>query len=199
MTEIRKSQPPSVDDLRRDVARQLPQLDPALRVVAENIMGLTTPIDLLTVNDRGEVSLILLALEGENDAALLTRSLAQRAWVAVRICDWAKLAPELELAASAPVRAILLAPSFGAETRAAALSLGARIVRLVRYVAVRAGSEHGLLLEPIDSEGEPATLLAGWENGPAARAPAGPLPEFRSHLSDADLGLKPDSRDFSHS
>jgi hypothetical protein len=194
LTEIRKSQPRSIDDLRRDVARQLPQLDPALRVVAENIMGLTSPIDLLTVNDRGEVSLILLALEGENDAALLTRSLAQRAWVAVRVCDWAKLAPELELAPSAPVRSILLAPGFGAETRAAALSLGVGIVRLVRYVAVRAGSHHGLLLESVESQGEPATLQVDSGSSPATRAPSGPLPKFRSNLSDADLGLKPDSQ-----
>ena len=192
MAEFRKSQPLSVDELRRDVARQLPQLDPALRVVAENVMGLASPIDLLTVNDRGEVALILLALEGESDAALLTRSLAQRAWAAVRVRDWAKLAPELELAASAPVRVILLAPSFGAETRAAALSLRAGIVQLVRYVGVQAGSESGLLLETIEGDNGSTPLRANPGNGSATRSPSGCLPEFRSNLSDADLGLKAD-------
>ena len=85
MTEIQKAQPLSIDHLRRGVKAQLHQLDPGLRVIAENIMGLASPIDLVTVNDHGDVVLMLLALEGESDATLLTRSLAQRAWIAARV------------------------------------------------------------------------------------------------------------------
>ena len=196
MTEIQKTQPLSIDYLRRGVKAQLHQLDPGLRVIAENIMGLASPIDLVTVNDHGDVILMLLALEGESDAALLTRSLAQRAWIAARVGDWAKLAPELKISPDAPVRAILLAPSFATETRAASRSLRAGIVRLVRYTAVRAGPHSGLLLETVGSRG-PSSPEG--QQGPVRRftvpETAPPLPAFRSNLRDSDLGLKSDTEE----
>ena len=106
-------------------------------------MGLASPIDLLAVGSKGEVVLLLLALEGENDAALLTRCLAQRAWAAPRLRDWAQLAPELELAPDAPIRVILLAPDFSSETLAAAASLRPGVVQLVRHVSLRVGANPG--------------------------------------------------------
>ena len=196
MTKIRKTRPRSVDHLRDAVKKQLHQLDPGLRVVAENIMGLASPIDLLTVNDHGEVILMLLALEEESDAALLTLSLAQRAWVAARVGDWARLAPELKLSADATVRAILLAPNFAAETQAAARSLRAGIVQLVRYATVRAGPHSGLLLESVGPSRpshpeQPRSPNAFPAQAFPAQEPSPPLPEFRSNLSDSDLGLRP--------
>jgi hypothetical protein len=191
LTEIEKVQPASAAELRREISQQLPQLDPGLRLVAEDVMGLASPIDLVAIGARGEVVLLLLALEGENDAALLTRCLAQRAWLTPRVRDWAKLAPELELSTEAPVRAILLAPAFGAETRAAAASLRSGVVQLVRYVSIRAGGQRGLLLEPIAGESRNQgrhTPGLGNRNSPEMRST---LPGFRSHLSDSDLGVKP--------
>lgn len=194
MTEIEKILPASADELRRDVKQQLAQLDPGLRVIAENVMGLASAIDLVAVDGRGEVVVLMLALEGEDDAALLTRALAQRAWVAARVRDWAKLAPELELADDARVRAILLAPAFSTETRAAASSLRAGTLQLVRHVSLRLGAHRGLLLEPVD------TGHSGRRSAPGrGRVPGVPLPVFRSSLTDDDLGAKPaqdrDSRD----
>ena len=158
-------------------------------------MGLASPIDLVMVNDHGDVILMLLTLEGENDAALLTRSLAQRAWVAARVGDWAKLAPELKISPDAPVRAILLAPSFATETRAAARSLRAGIVRLVRYTAVRAGPHSGLLLETVGSRGPSSPERQSPVREFAVPETAPPLPAFRSNLRDSDLGLKSDTEE----
>ena len=186
MTEIEKIRPASADELRNDVKRQLGQLDPGLRVIAEDVMGLASAIDLVAVDGRGEVVILMLALEGEDDAALLTRTLAQRAWVAGRVRDWAKLAPELEIARDARVRAILLAPAFGAETRAAASSFRAGTLELVRYVSLRVGGTRGLLLEPVGAG------HSGRRSAPQpARRPGAPLPVFRSNLTDDDLGAKP--------
>ena len=121
MADIKGVTPVSAEQLRGEIRQRIAQVHPDLRVIADDFMGLASPIDLLATNDRGEVFLLLLALEGEDDAALLTRALAQRAWAGPRVRDWAKLAPDLELAPDAPVCAILLAPSFSLETRAAAV------------------------------------------------------------------------------
>ncbi|MCS5636001.1 MAG: hypothetical protein NZ990_05750 [Myxococcota bacterium] len=199
MAEVRGILPVSAVQLRRDVRQRIAQIDPDLRIIADDFMGLASPIDLMAVNGRGGVVLILLALEGEDDAALLTRALAQRAWAGPRVRDWANLAPDLELAADAPVRAILLAPSFGVETRAAANSLRGGAIELIRFVSVRAGSERGLLLEPVgDGAGRRARRPAE-SRKPPARKPNRPLPRFRSQLTDADLGAKPAQADDSES
>lgn len=199
MAEVRGILPVSAEQLRREVRQRIAQIDPDLRVIADDFMGLASPIDLMAVNGRGEVSLLLLALEGEDDAALLTRALAQRAWAGPRVRDWAKLAPDLELAADAPVRAILLAPSFGAETRAAAMSLRGGLIELIRFVWVRAGAERGLLLEPVgDAATRRAQRPAETRKPPAVKQKR-PLPEFRSGLTDDDLGAKPSRADRSES
>ena len=191
MADVKGVTPVSAEQLRGEIRQRIAQVHPDLRVIADDFMGLASPIDLLATNDRGEVFLLLLALEGEDDAALLTRALAQRAWAGPRVRDWAKLAPDLELAPDAPVRAILLAPSFSLETRAAAASLRAGAIELIRFVAVRAGSERGLLLEPVDPKARrQAPPRAGQRNDPDP-PPGKPLPEFRSGLTDADLGSKP--------
>ena len=158
-------------------------------------MGLTSPIDLLAVGSKGEVVLLLLALEGENDAALLTRCLAQRAWAAPRLRDWAQLAPELELAADAPIRVILLAPDFSSETLAAAASLRPGVVQLVRHVSLRVGGQPGLLFEPVGSDtNSPLPRPPGTRERQRGKLP-GALPRFRSGLSDNDLALKPKSEE----
>ena len=199
MTEVRDVPPVSAEQLRKELRQRIAQVHPDLRVIADDFLGLASPIDLLAVNGRGEIFLLLLALEGEDDAALLTRALAQRAWAGPRVRDWAKLAPDLELAADAPVRAILFAPSFGIETRAAASSLRAGAIELIRFVSVRAGAERGLLLEPVEDKAGRRTRPAAGSRKPPAPSPDRPLPEFRSRLTDADLGAKPSQDDDSES
>ena len=199
MAEVRGVPPVSAEQLRKELRQRIAQVHPDLRVIADDFMGLASPIDLLAVNGRGEIFLLLLALEGEDDAALLTRALAQRAWAGPRVRDWAKLAPDLELAADAPVRAILLAPSFGVETRAAASSLRAGAIELIRFVSVRAGAERGLLLEPVDERAGRRTRPPARSRKPPVVDPDKPLPEFRSRLTDADLGAKPAQDDDSES
>ena len=144
---------------------------------------------------QGEVVLLLLALEGENDAAMLTRCLAQRAWATPRLRDWAQLAPELDLAASAPIRVILLAPDFSPETQAAAASLRPGVIQLVRHVSLRVGGQPGLLFEPLagDTRSSPTRPTESRERM-RGKLP-GALPRFRSGLSDSDLALKPKSED----
>lgn len=191
MSAAEKVRPASAAELRQEIRRQLPLLDPELRIVAEDFMGLASPIDLLAISSRGEVVLILLSLEGENDAALLTRCLAQRAWAAPRLRDWAQLAPELEIAADTPIRVILLAPDFGSETLAAAASLRPGVVQLVRHVSLRVGGQPGLLFEPIGDEVHAASPRPPETREPLRGKLPGALPSFRSGLSDNDLSLKP--------
>ncbi len=192
--EIEKTQPGSAAELREQVREQLGQLDRGLRVVAEDVMGVASPIDLLALDSRGGAVALVIARNRDEEAALLTRSLAHRAWLATRLRDWAKLAPELGAAEDEPVRAILLAPEFGEETRAAARALGAGIVELVRYVPLRVGGRAGLLLEPLD---EATALDRGCRDDRASTAPpesSDPLPAFRSNLSESDLGRERPAR-----
>ena len=161
--------------------------DPPLRVLAEGVLGADSPIDLVAVDPRGRIVLVLIA-EGPDDAGLLTRGLAQRAWVEPRLRDWLQLGPELEISASAPVVAALLSPTFAPETRAAADVLGADVVELWSCRCVRNGSGVAVLLEPLTARGGRTPEAPGASPSPAA---------FRSGLSEEDLGLAPEEiRDF---
>ena len=104
---------------REAVREQLPHLRPPLRLLAEELLAEESTIDFVTVDPAGHVALLLLGKEGE-DASLLTRGLAHRAWVKARLEDWRQLAPDLGLAADANVSAVLLCPSFRPETLTAA-------------------------------------------------------------------------------
>ncbi len=170
------------DELRRAVA-QPHSFEPPLRVLAENVLGADSTIDLVTVDPRGRIVLVLIAEPGD-DSNLLTRGLAQRAWVKPRLRDWLQLGANLQVSASAPVVARLLAPGFSPETRAAAEAVGPEVVELWVCRSVRNGAELGVLLEPLAN---PAR--AGTESSAVA--------DFRSGLSEDDLGLTPEEiRDF---
>ena len=169
------------DELRRAVA-QPHSFDPPLRVLAENVLGADSAIDLVTVDTRGRIVLVLIG--DRDDSNLLTRGLAQRAWVQPRLRDWLQLGANLQVSASAPVVARLLAPGFSPETRAAAEAVGPDVVELWACRSVRNGAALGVLLEPLSS---PVRVAPG----------QGAIEDFRSGLSEDDLGLTAEEiRDF---
>jgi hypothetical protein len=94
------------------------------------VLGLEARIDRVARDPAGQVVLVLAAEEGR-DLARFTEALAQRAWVAERLADWAQLAPERGLAPGRGARVVLVGERFDPRTRAAAASLGPEVVRLV--------------------------------------------------------------------
>ena len=173
-------------DAIRAVLRGPHAFDPPLRVLAEDVLGADSTIDLVTVDPAGRIVLVLVA-DDEQGAALLTRGLAQRAWVIPRLRDWLQLGPGLEISGTAPVVVRLLCPSFSPETRAAAETLSGAIELFVCR-PVRNGSETGVLLEPLLPG--PAKPIDGRPTSePPARSPGS---RFRSGLSEDDLALSPD-------
>jgi hypothetical protein len=155
-------------------------------MLAERVRGMTTLIDLVARDSQGNVLIVLIGEEGEA-AALLTRALAHRAWLEPRLRDWAQLAPQLDLAPDATVRALLLAPGFDGETRLAAESLTARIVDLATWRYLENEQQRAVLLERVSAEGESASTRVT-----DAPSNARPAPLFRSGLSESDLGLSPE-------
>ena len=138
MPEISYIAPLPRAELRAVLRRSHGALDPSLRILAEDLLGAGSNIDLVAADAAGRVALILIGDEG-GDRELFTRAIAQRAWVTARLRDWTQLAPSLGLDIDAPVRLSLLCPSYAAETLAAAAALGPDFMELsvVRYKAVR--------------------------------------------------------------
>lgn len=187
MAEIMAAPPHSAEQLRSLVQTEVGHLDPAWRVIATDILGLDGRIDLIALDGRGRLVVILLGLTGEDDRSLLTRLLAQRSWVTARIGDWAQLAPELELDPGARVRGVLMAPDFTEETQAAAGTLEPHLVELIRYTTLQTGSRQQVLLGRLDP-GAFETFPRENREQTTSR-PKPPAPVFRSGLSDQDLGL----------
>lgn len=179
-------------DAIRDAVRRASPFEPPIRVLAEDVLGADSRIDFVAVDPSGRIVLVLIGDEGD-DGGLLTRGLAQRAWVRPRLADWLKLGPQLEIQAQAPVQVALLCPSFSPETRAAAEDLGAEILQLYSCRSIRHDGGALALVERISPPVEaPFVASAPFE----APRPA-PASRFRSGLSEEDLGLTPDEiRDF---
>ena len=194
MSEIQLAPPHSAAELQALVRTEVEHLDPAWRVIAEGVLGLEDRIDLIAIDGRGRIVVTLLGLEGEDDRTLLTRLIAQRAWVADRLDDWAQLAPELELDPDAPVRGVLIAADFSAQTRASAGELSHLAVELIRYTSLRSRGRPQLILSPVETSSSPAFKQESRDPGPAGEPkPSGSV--FRSGLSEEDLGLgQPDLR-----
>ena len=151
---------------------RIPEL-PELRVLARDVLAASRRIDAVAVDSAGGVHAIVRAAAGA-DAAALTRALGAAAWLRARLDTWAQLAPDAGIALGTAVRAVVLAPTFEAETELAASELGPERARLA-----------------LASGAAPRT--------PAARADAGATPRpsspaiattpsrFRTGLSDAEL------------
>lgn len=175
----------------RQALRQPRAFDPPLRILAEDVLGADSRIDLVGVDPDGRIVLVLIG-DDADDGALLTRGLAQRAWVQPRLRDWLQLGADLQVSSSAPVVAALLAPGFSPETRAAAEAVGPDAVTLWACRCVGNGVSVEVLLERLSA-------APGGDEAPGrpAGAPAGAAGRFRSGLSEEDLGLGPEEvRDF---
>ena len=153
-----------------------------VRVIAEDVLGAESRIDCIAVGPDGETLLILLGETGR-DLELVARGLAQRAWVEAHLPDWLKLAPELGMRPELGVAVLLLCPSFGPEALAAARALGPGRIALASCHFAPDGQELRAFLTPIEL-GSPQASAAE----PTAPARA----EFRTGLTDDDLGLSSD-------
>jgi hypothetical protein len=204
------SEPRPPDDgarhaLRRAIRRELEEMQPPLRTLAENVLADGSRIDLVARDALGDLVVVMIGGVGE-DLELFTRILAHRVWVEQRIPDWLQLAPELEL--SSNVSALLLCPEFQRETLAAAGSC-LPPVQLSIYRDLQA--THGvLLLEPVVLPAAeqvtvaprvaptPQRARASVEPAPRGQPPGPELEphpsEFRSGLSEADLQITPEER-----
>ncbi|MEE3326057.1 MAG: hypothetical protein VX252_01845 [Myxococcota bacterium] len=193
MSEVQLTPPHSAAELQAQVRAEVEHLDPAWRVIAEGILGLEDRIDLIAIDGRGRIVVILLGLAGEDDRTGLTRLIAQRAWVAERLGDWAQLAPELELDADAPVRGVLMASEFSAQTRASLKELGDLSLELIRYTSLRSRGRPQIVLSPLEASTSPVFNQEAQDPSLGRPKPSGSV--FRSGLSEEDLGLaSPDAR-----
>jgi hypothetical protein len=107
--------------LRRTLRSEFEQLEPGLRVLAEDFLGLETHLDLLAADGEGRLVLALVAEPGR-ELEGIANAMAQAEFCGPRIRDWQKLAPDLPLRPEAEVRA---SRSGGAGLRARARVLGA--------------------------------------------------------------------------
>jgi len=186
--------------LRRAIRHELLRRDGSWRVIAEELLAESSRIDLLVRGAEGELVVIRIGA-AEEDAALLTRLLSDRAWLAPRIEDWMKLAPELDLDPTAGIRGLLVCPDFGRETCLATTGLPERSMELLRYRFLAQQGRLVACLEPV-SPGilpDPASVsedeeIVGrpsrhdLETDPAPVDPPRPS-RFRTGLRDADLGM----------
>jgi hypothetical protein len=158
---------------------RLEDLKPGLRVLAANFLGLETTIDLICADERGGLVLALVARPGE-ELEGVANALAQAQFLRPRVRDWKKLAPDLPLDPEAEVRALLLAPEFGARAREAARAAGANLVELVRW--------------GVDSKPEPADSHLQLQPRRKPRARSHPdsagSSTFRTGMTDEDFGLE---------
>lgn len=186
MPDIRLISPPARTALLDAIRSRLGHALPGARILAEGVLGAEAPIDFVALEPGGRVVTVLVGAHDE-DLELIGRGLAQRAWVAARIGDWRQLAPELGLARDAPVRALLLCPAFGSEARAALSALGPSSLAAVTYRCIANGAGTEVLLEHVDS----ATRDEAPEPAPKPTERAN---QFRTRLTDADLGLTPEEQ-----
>ena len=175
----------SADARKRALRRALGAEWQKLRVVAEDVLGAESRIDLVAVGTEGELLLVLVG-EAGRDLELVARGLAQRVWVEAHLPDWLKLAPDLGVRPEVGVAVVLLCPSFGAEALAAARAVGSDRLTLAtcRFSADRSanGGELHAWIDPIE-----LVPVRARADG-AGSAP----PRFRTGLTDADLGLASD-------
>lgn len=187
--------------LRQALARALAEACPELRIVASGFRTETTEVDLLAVGPQGELVAIRHAEVGD-DAALLTRSLADLGWLRIRRGDLRKLAPDLGLEALAEPRSMLVCRDFERETRAAAAQLPAATLELWSARGRLVDDELRLGIEPVwpaKRVAPPRTQADSPSRrprppGPASdRSGAAPLTDppsssaFRTGLREADL------------
>ena len=189
MSEWTLAAVPPGAELRRALGVALEALAGGQTLLLRDALGEGSRIDFLTRDAAGRVRVVLLAQAGD-DLALVARGLAQRAWVEARLPDWAQLAPGRGLQDAAELRALLVCPHFGAESRAAARAAGTDLLELAQCRMLAKGRESSLVLELIDDD--PAELPDRVSPGPELPQSSKPqTPPFRSGLREEDLRLTP--------
>jgi hypothetical protein len=174
--------------LRSRLRQGLAKLEPGLRVLAEDVLGLETSLDLVGADASGRLVLVLVAEPGRELEAIAD-ALAQSCFLAPRVKDWRKLAPELPLDPERGVRALVVSPDFCARARAAAEAIGRERIELVRSrPATHDGAGELELRRATEGAAQPlAERSPRWPAGEGESA-------FRTGLGDADLGLCPAER-----
>jgi hypothetical protein len=186
LPELRLISPPDRAELLTRIRERLGHAAPGSRLIAEGLRGAGSSIDFVAIEPTGSVVLVLVG-DHDEDLELIGRGLAQRAWVRARLGDWAQLAPNLGLRADAQVRALLLCPGYGEESRMAIEAVGREVLSAGRYRCVQNGASFETLIEHVGIDDEP---LDRPSPAPAAR----PTPPFRTGLTDEDLGLTSEER-----
>lgn len=176
--------------LRRALQVALESVSPTIRVLADGFLAEQSTMDLLAVGGEGELISIRF-VEPDEDAAGLTRALADLTWLRSRRMDLLKLAPGLGIEPSAEPRAALFCRTISAETRAAVDNFPADTVQLWCCRGMHRAGRSSLLIESVGNGPATAELLA---LAPTLPLTAPPSPSaFRTGLVDADL--EPDPRD----
>jgi hypothetical protein len=182
LAELRLADSPPPDQRRRALRDALGALIPGWRALAENVLGADARIDWVGRDGQGRCTIALVGQAG-GDLSLVAEGLAQRAWVAARVADWAQLAPDAGLQLGGEVVAVLLAPSFRPAAVAAARAGGGTGLRLATLRFVENGTGIATLIEAVDEAGP-------HREAGARESAAG----FRSGLSAAELDLTPEER-----
>ena len=195
MGELESESQPEPASLRRAIRHQLRRFDPTVRVVAETFLAESSPIDLLAVGGEGEMISIRIGGD-EDDAALLTHSLADLTWLRPRLADFLKLAAGLGIDPSAEPRAMLFCRRFRSETGAAVENFPSRAIELLTYHCFLQQGQLSVLFEPWTPSRSQASDL-GVTVSPSPASPStrdhsplagAPNPSgFRTGLTDADL------------
>lgn len=164
--------------LRGRLREALARLDERLEIVAEDVLGLESRIDVVARDARGGLVVALVAERGR-DLERLADVLAQSAWLAPRVQDWLKIAPGLKIRPERGVRTLLAATEFDPRTLAAASRMGDAAPALLR------------IAEAPPAAFRPAGAAASTPAPTAARgeapAPASTLSVFRTGLDPDDL------------
>jgi hypothetical protein len=174
--------------LRGHLRDLLAKLEPGLRVLAEDVLGLETSVDFIAADASERLVLVLVAEPGRELEAVAD-ALAQSGFLAARVKDWRKLAPELPLDPERGVRALVVAPEFCARARAAAQAIGRERLELVRSRPAAHAGAGELELRRTPEGAAPAAAPRGPRGGAS-----GAESTFRTGLGDADLGLCPAER-----
>ena len=203
MADLEWAGRPERPSLRRAIRHEMRRVDPTIRVVAENFLAESSPIDLLAVGAEGEMISLRIS-SNEDEMALLTRALADLTWLRPRLADFLKLAPGLGIEPSAEPRAILFATNFNAEIHSAVKNFPARSIELLTYHCFRQQGQLSVLFENAMAAGNRRSQDAGRETprstviGPDRREPLAGSPSpssFRTGLTEADLRDDADDRD----
>ena len=187
---------PDRPSLRRALRDALRARLPELRVVAEGFLSEVSSIDLLAVGREGELVAIRFA-EARDDAAALTRALADLSWLRPRRADLLKLASGLGIEPSAEPRALLCCREFGPEVRAAVDNFPAQTVELWHVRGLHRHSQSSLVIErPGHSAAPPSTRPERDFRG-ASQAGSGTTPSAPPHSTPEPVRRpeRPDHRE----